>query len=57
MTGNTLHEIYFEKKKKIIPVSNIPVSFIPPKERQTDQKYWYEKVKTQIQISPRTTLQ
>lgn len=54
MTGNTLHEIYFEKKK-IIPVRNIPVSFIPHKERQTDQKY--EKVKTQIKISPRTTLQ
>lgn len=56
MTGNTLHEIYFEEKK-IIPVSNIPVSFIPHKERQTDQKYWYEKVKTQIKISPCTTLQ
>lgn len=26
MTGNTLHEIYLEKKK-IIPVSNIPVFF------------------------------
>lgn len=56
MTGNTLHEIYFEKKK-IIPVSNIPISLISHKERQTDQKYWYEKVKTQIQISPRNTLQ
>lgn len=56
MTGNTIHEIYFEKKNHTC--EQYPsFFFISHKERPTDQKYWYEKVKTQIQISPRTTLQ
>lgn len=50
MTRKMLYEIFFKKKltykyykDRIIPVSNIPISYIPHKE--SDHKY--EKVKAQ----------